>query len=265
MDTCPFFADHNKRSPRREWRHYAAVVGPSLTTMSAASDTPTTVEQLADLVADLQEQVETLEAEVERKDEKIAALEDRVADLEARGEAATRKRNHLAEELERIEEKAETSAPADADESEETAEAEGEATDAPQTPLEQVVGLPEHLAEKELSANQERARFVAQDVRDFAERVPAGYAIPSTDLRKVLKARDGSTPHTQTVARVMDFLDELGGEGTTLVERRGTKRIAFEEDAVARLDEYAERAREIDVDASADGAGAITGVVMGGR
>lgn len=48
----------------------------------------------------------------------------------------------------------------------------------------------------------------------------------------------------------MDFLNDLDGEGTTLVERRGTKRITFSEDAVARLDEQAERAQaETDVDA----------------
>ena len=97
--------------------------------------------------------------------------------------------------------------------------------------------------------------------------MPAGYAIPSTDLRKVLKAKDGSTPHTQTVARVMEFLDELGGEEVTLVKHRGTKRIAFTPEAVERLTESASRAsaNETEVDPRSDGVGSITGAVMGGR
>jgi uncharacterized coiled-coil protein SlyX len=225
----------------------------------ATTETPTTAQIIEQLTC-LQEHVEELEAKIEKKDERIADLEAQVADLEARGEAATRKRNHLAEEIGRVEDVATERAGGDAD----TEKAEPPAdTDVPQTPLEQVVGLPESLADTELTANQKRARFVARDVRDYAEKVPAGYAIPSTDLRKVLKAKEGSTPHTQTVARVMDFLDELGGEGTTLVERRGTKRIAFSEEAVARLDEHASRAQaEPDVDAGPGGA--ITDVVIGG-
>jgi uncharacterized coiled-coil protein SlyX len=235
----------------------------------AHAQTPT-VETLAAQVAQLQERVATLEEETEQKDARIDDLEatvadqeERIADLEARGKAATRKRNHLAEELERVE--AAASAPTDADAEEAGGEVSAD-TDAPQTPLEQVVGLPEHLADEELTANQERARFIAQDVRDYAERVPAGYAIPSTDLRKVLKAKDGATPHTQTVARVMDFLEELGGEDVTLVKRRGTKRIAFSEDAVERLTEYADRAQaRTDADPSTESDGSVTPVVMGGR
>jgi chemotaxis regulatin CheY-phosphate phosphatase CheZ len=209
--------------------------------------------------AEAQEEAAEARDRVEDLEEQVADQEARIADLEARGKAAARKCHHLEEEIERVEE-AQSAPESDAVEEEAPDASGGE--QAPQTPLEQVVGLPEHLAEEELTANQERARFIAQDVRDYAERVPAGYAIPSTDLRKVLKAKDGATPHTQTVARVMDFLDDLGGEEVTLVKRRGTKRIAFSEDAVERLDEHAARAREA---VDADPGDAITGVVMGGR
>jgi len=244
----------------------------------AEAQTPT-VETLAEQVAHLQERVSTLEAETEQKDARIAdletevnTLEDTVADQQARLEAVSRKLAHHTDEIERVESEA-TAAPAaagpgnaDGDTREEE-EAEAEQTAAPRTPLEQVVGLPESLADEELTANQERARFIAQDVRDYAERVPAGFAIPSTDLRKVLKAKDEATPHTQTVARVMDFLDELGGEEVTLVKRRGTKRIAFSEDAVERLTEFADRAqaRTDTADPSTGSDGSVTPVVMGGR
>lgn len=107
----------------------------------------------------------------------------------------------------------------------------------PETPLENVVSLPEHVAEAQLSANQSRARFVAKDITDYATSVPAGYALSAADLRKVLSARDGGGAHSQTVARVMNFLDRLGDNGVDVVKRRGMKRVIFDERAVDRLQE----------------------------
>lgn len=53
-----------------------------------------------------------------------------------------------------------------------------------QTPLETICALPEHIADDELSANQERARFIAADVHDYAKKVPAGLVIDSSTIRK---------------------------------------------------------------------------------
>jgi hypothetical protein len=104
----------------------------------------------------------------------------------------------------------------------------------PETPIEQVVTMPEEMAVDQLTANQERARFIATDVRDYAESVPAGWAITSTDLRRVLQAYDQSG-HTETVARVFDILDDLGGDDIKIVERRGTRRLIFTDELVDRL------------------------------
>lgn len=103
-----------------------------------------------------------------------------------------------------------------------------------ETPLEQVVAMPEEMVDEQLTANQERARFVATDVRDYTESVPAGWMISSSDLRRVLGAYDDSG-HTETVARVFDILDDLGGEEVRVVERRGTKRVVFDDALVERL------------------------------
>ncbi|GGC48797.1 hypothetical protein GCM10007209_08040 [Haloferax sulfurifontis] len=91
---------------------------------------------------------------------------------------------------------------------------------------------------------------------EYATNVPAGFALDASTIRTVLHAKEGRTPHTQTVSRVMDFLDDLGKEGVKIVKRRGTKRVIFTEHAVSELAETAPK--------SAGGSG-ITDVVMGWR
>lgn len=104
-----------------------------------------------------------------------------------------------------------------------------------ETPLERIYALPEHVAERELTANQERARFIAQDVRDYAEKCPGGLVLDSTTITKVLTASEGNRPHTQTVARVMKFLNELGKNTVELKKRRGRKLVMFDPEYADRL------------------------------
>ena len=107
---------------------------------------------------------------------------------------------------------------------------------APQTPLEEICRLPEHVAEDNLSSNQERARFVAKDIEQYGRSVPAGRAITSTDLRKVLSAKEDGSAHTQTVSRVMEFLDRLGKDEVSIKETMsGKKTVVFTDEAVERL------------------------------
>lgn len=39
-----------------------------------------------------------------------------------------------------------------------------------QTPLERICPLPEYVTDRELTANQKRARFITRDIREYAER-----------------------------------------------------------------------------------------------
>jgi Skp family chaperone for outer membrane proteins len=105
------------------------------------------------------------------------------------------------------------------------------------TSLEQVCALPDEIAVRELSANQERARFIAQDLTDYVTKVPAGYALTSSDINTILTARreKPGKAHPNTVARVMDFLDQLGDNQTRVVMRHGSKRVIFEEEIVEGL------------------------------
>lgn len=107
----------------------------------------------------------------------------------------------------------------------------------PQTPLEEIVALPEGVAAESLSANQRRARAVAADIHQYSRSVPAGRAVTAGELRRVLSAReDGGPTHTQTVTRVIEMLTTLGADAVKQRSTHGNERVVvFEEALVARL------------------------------
>jgi TolA-binding protein len=118
-----------------------------------------------------------------------------------------------------------------------TPRVEGSETGAPagETPLYRICALPEEMAARELTANQERARFIARDARDYAEKCPAGLVIDSRAIKRVITAKEGTKPHTQTVARVMNFLAELGKDSVEQKKRRGRKLVSFDPEVADRL------------------------------
>ena len=103
------------------------------------------------------------------------------------------------------------------------------------SPLQQVVAFSKD-AVQELTSNEKRARYIAKGISDYAKKVPAGYTIDSSTISTVLRSKDGESPHTETVSRVMEFLNRFGKDETKLVKRRGTKRVVFTEQAVADLE-----------------------------
>jgi seryl-tRNA synthetase len=115
-----------------------------------------------------------------------------------------------------------------------TPKTDKEASTTPQTPLEQTAGLPQEMIDQE-TANVRRAVFVAADLDGYTTKVPAGRAIRSSELRRVLKAGTDCRGHSQTVDRVMSILDDLGGDDVQVVDRRGERRVVFTEQIVTRL------------------------------
>lgn len=109
--------------------------------------------------------------------------------------------------------------------------------DAPQTPMEQIAALPEHVAEDQLTPNQRRARFVAKDVDQYGKSVPVGTRMDTTTLRKVLQAasEESERIYRTTTHRVMDFLDRFGEDDVTLKKKRGRKFVIFSEELIERL------------------------------
>jgi hypothetical protein len=173
-----------------------------------------TVASQGETIDEQTERIDTLETEIEIQSSNVGGCHSRVSDLTERVEDVEA---HSGDDTPRVD-TGETGVQND------------------ETPLYRICVLPEHIAERELTANQERARFIAKDVRDYAEKCPAGLVIDSRAIKRVLTAKEGKRPHTQTVARVMNFLDEFGKDGVELKKRRGNKLIAFTPEFVNQLE-----------------------------
>lgn len=199
---------------------------PALDDLQSQYDDPWVMfHELAKDIADqvneeLEQRDDEIESELDNQSQnvsgafaKLSTIDDRIEDLEAHAQQAS-------------------ADPSEGDESNANASDENDKTD---TPLETICALLEHLAERELTANQERARFIAEDVRDYAENAPAGLVLDSQAIKRVITAKEGDRPHTQTVARIMDFLDRLGKDAVDLRKRRGRKLIAVDPEAADRL------------------------------
>jgi vacuolar-type H+-ATPase subunit I/STV1 len=99
------------------------------------------------------------------------------------------------------------------------------------TPLERICALPESVVEDNLTRNQSRARSIALRIGEYGKKVPAGIAIPSSRIKRVLTAQEDSTIHRQTVARVADFLKQFGDGDVRLEKTRsGEKTVVFTEE-----------------------------------
>lgn len=190
------------------------------------SDLETENQQLRSELADERQQRGQSDASIRQE---VTDLRDELADeRQQRGQSDASIRQEVTALTETLEQGSGDDTP--------TAESETTGSVPPQTPLEQVVSLDEEMAESELTANQQRARFVARDFRQYATSVPAGLSMESGDIRRVLRAGTDTKGRTATVSRVMDFLDDLGGDETRVVKRRGSRRLVADESLVARLE-----------------------------
>jgi len=202
-----------------------------------AADVPEhAAEPFVELVEGMADQLEETEQDAAQARERARKAEAKVEELEtelsqhreesAKERANTKKRVTELEEAEDGDSGGDTPTPNGGNPS----------IQEPETPLEEVVQLPEHLAEENLSRNQERARFVARDVHQYARSVPAGRALKSSELRRVLAASEDGSIHTETVSRVIDFLTELGKEEVNLRETQGGERVVvFTDEIVKRI------------------------------
>ena len=202
------------------------------------------VDVFVDVVAEkdrLRERVDELEGRVDDAEDRLDDVEFQEQDNDAHLDAIGRKLDAIDDRLDDLEahreELATATDPNGAGDGGGETSAGNRASEGvtPETPLEQVVALPEHLADGELTANQQRARFVAADVWDYTTDVPAGRTIQAGDLSKVLRAGTDCRGHSQTVDRVIRLLDDLGGDDVEVVERRGQRRVVFTEALCRRL------------------------------
>jgi uncharacterized coiled-coil protein SlyX len=205
----------------------------SSTDLDLNSDASTT--DLVEAVTELSQRVSELEDTVAEQEQTIDQLrEDLRAEQEQRGQEDAQVRARVHDVESRVEDVEETVS-GDVEGGVQTSETTMQDDDAEQTDIEQMVDMPDSLLDDQ-TANVRRAVFVAKDVSSYTTSCPAGRVITSGELRRVLEAGTECAGHTQTVARVMDLLDRTGGDGTTVVERRGERRLVFEQDLVDRLD-----------------------------
>ena len=106
-----------------------------------------------------------------------------------------------------------------------------------ETPLEEIVALPQRVVDDQLTANQRRARFVATDITEYATKTPAGWVLTPKDLRTILNAAF-DTNHSQTCSRVRTALADLGGSEVSINESRGEKKLVCAESIIRRLQRF---------------------------
>lgn len=203
----------------------------------------------------LEEQVESLQQANERKDDLIDALKstvedqrgeidalqehvsdqedtDEIEDNSKRIDALSAAKDHVHDRIDDVEDRIEDHEPtSQTDES-----GSSDLYQTPETPLEDITAIPEHMAEDSLTANQQRARFVAQGIRDYGEKRLGDWVLSSKDIKKVLSARDGGSTHWTTVNRVIEFLTDMGNNEVREKTKHG-RIVTFSEDLVGRLEQ----------------------------
>jgi uncharacterized coiled-coil protein SlyX len=117
-------------------------------------------------------------------------------------------------------------------------------------PIQELVRLPESMAQRELEANDLRARFIWQDFEEYSERTPTGRVIHATTIRRVLQAAepivDGADEATRieakTVGRVMDCLVDHTRGAAEITKRDGQRRLHVPNDWRDAADDSADSA-----------------------
>ncbi|WP_122090398.1 hypothetical protein [Halalkalicoccus subterraneus] len=213
----------------------------STSTDSTATDQPateteeSTLASVCEQLEALTDRVAELEGQLERKDDRIEELEAELTEYKRfAGSEFADVRGRITDVEDQTKELETTlQETPDATTTVDVEETDSQTTTT-ETPLERICTLPEHVTDRELTTNQKRARFIARDVTDYAEKAPAGLVLDSQTIAKVITAAEGSKPHTQTVARVMNFLEKLGKDDVEQTKRRGKKLVVVDEEAADR-------------------------------
>jgi DNA repair exonuclease SbcCD ATPase subunit len=210
---------------------------------SELEETSQEAREACERVEELEEENESLRDDLEEERERRRRSERALAEIERDG-AAWRDDHELRHEaskkwMETLEDRIDDVEEPDTSDETPTPDAPQTTIQQPETPLEDVIRVPEHLVEDSLTANQERARFVAKDVHEYTRSVPAGRAIKSSELRRVLSAHEDESVYTETVSRVIRYLDDLGADAVDVKETQSGERVVvFADDLVKRIVAY---------------------------
>lgn len=114
--------------------------------------------------------------------------------------------------------------------------------------LEQIVRLPDAIATESLTKNQLRSRAIAAEITSVRSKMAlqGRKLIDSQAIREKLREKYGKA-HYQTVSRVMDFLNEMGGEQVRLKQGEKRKKLVFDPELIDQLEQTEQlEADEID-------------------
>jgi len=191
------------------------------------------IEPFAELVGDMAQTIEQQSEELSALREEKRELEGELKEeRETRAKEAAQDRKRITE----IEERLDSVEEGGSSDTNPTPQGQETPLHESETPLEEIVQLPEHLAEENLSANQQRARFAAKGIHEYSRSVQAGRVIKSSELRRVLSAGEEERVYTQTVSRVIDFLTDLGQDDVNLRETQAGERVVvFTDEIVKRI------------------------------
>ena len=193
-------------------------------------------ERVSDFEESGRELAKLVEGIAQESDQTRESARTNEAELKEHQEESAKERAQIKQRVTSLEDKQEE---ADSGDETPTPEARETTIQEPETPLEDVIRVPEHLVEDSLSANQQRARFVAKDIHEYTRSVPAGRVIKSSELRRVLSARKEGRIHTETVSRVIDFLTDLGQDDVQVREtQQGERVVVFTDEFVKRVVAY---------------------------
>jgi len=186
-----------------------------------------------------EEVVDEIEQKGEQLTEEVSQLVEQVGDnsneINNNSDELSETRRQQAEDRQRIHDVEQSVEDVDIDETP-TPNTDTTSTHEPVTSLEEVVTLSETIAEDSLTSNQQRSRFIAKNVEDYTRSVPAGRAIKSSEIRRVLSASEDTSVHTETVSRTMDFLDRLGDDDVSIKETQSNEKVVvFTDEIVDRI------------------------------
>ena len=176
--------------------------------------------------AQIDEPEEKLETETEQRESLESELEDLVDDCEWLSDILFNLEDDLFGEYQSTLALSELDADSitahlietQSDDSESANEANDDNNSILQNSLTKVLQWPRDVVERELTKNEALARKVAQRIPELAKKTGKGYVITSRMIGNFFVSDRGQRPHTQTVARIIDFLVRFAGEHVECLE-----------------------------------------------
>ncbi len=201
-----------------------------------------TVSEQQDTLAEQQETIDEQATTIEEQDERIDALEEELASYRTENE---RDKADIRSTVTDADEQSSVNLNVIDKLNTKMKEITGELkrVNGGRSSLEQIVRLPDAIATEALSKNQLRSRAIVSEIKSVKSKtaMKGRKVIDSRAIRDKLR-ETYSKAHHQTVSRVMEFIEEMGGNDVRLKQGKKRKKLVFEPELIEQLD----RAEQLD-------------------